>query len=70
MPIWLNLPKEEAGKSDNQAYWVDHSASVVLVNPDGLIEATFKPEQNKSGIPFINSELMLKDYQKIVALYQ
>lgn len=62
--------KGEQGLAGNESYWVDHSASLVLINPRGNIEAIFKPEQNVGEIPAINSELLISDYKKIVALYK
>ena len=50
-------------------YLVDHSASLVLVNPAGKIAAIFKPEQAVGRVPSIDSDKLLSDYQKIVALY-
>ena len=62
--------KENQGVSGNESYWVDHSASLALINPNGKVEAIFKPEKNEGGIPTVNSKLLIKDYQKIVALYK
>jgi len=55
---------------ENESYWVDHSASLVLINPTGKIAAIFKPEQVVGEMPSINNEKLLSDYQKIVALYR
>jgi protein SCO1/2 len=54
---------------DNEEYWVDHSSSIVLINPDGKVSAIFKPEQTVGELPTINNEKLLSDYQRIVALY-
>jgi protein SCO1/2 len=62
--------KEADNSTEEESYWVDHSASLVLVNPDGEIAAIFKPEQSVGEIPSINSERLLSDYQKIVALHK
>lgn len=56
-----------SGEGDN--YSVDHSASLVLINPAGKIAAIFKPEQVVGKVPSIDSDKLLSDYQKIVALY-
>ena len=56
-----------SGEEDN--YSVDHSASLVLINPVGKIAAIFKPEQAVGKVPSIDSDKLLSDYQKIVALY-
>jgi protein SCO1/2 len=50
-------------------YWVDHSASIVLINPKGKVAAIFRPEQAVGEAPTINNDKLLSDYQKIVALY-
>jgi protein SCO1/2 len=54
----------------NESYWVDHSASLVLINPAGKISAIFRPEQAVGEVPTIDNDKLLSDYQKIVALYQ
>lgn len=54
---------------EGQDYLVDHSASLVLINPDGLITAIFKPEQEVGQVPSIDSDKLVSDYRKIVALY-
>lgn len=69
----------DSGKADNtndsnavstsEDYWVDHSASIILINPDGKVSAIFKPEHLPGEVPSINNEKLLSDYQKIVALY-
>lgn len=56
-----------SGEGDN--YSVDHSASLVLINPAGKIAAIFKPEQTVGEVPSIDSDKLLSDYKKIVALY-
>ena len=54
---------------ENDSYWVEHSASLVLINPAGKISAIFKPEQVVGELPNLNSEKLVSDYQKIVAYY-
>lgn len=56
--------------AEDENYWVDHSASLVLINPAGKITAIFRPEQVVGEVPSIDNEKLLSDYQKIVALYQ
>jgi protein SCO1/2 len=56
-----------SGEGDN--YLVDHSASLVLINPEGKIAAIFKPEQVVGEVPSIDSDKLLSDYKIIVALY-
>ena len=54
----------------DENYWVDHSASLVLINPAGKIAAIFRPEQIVGEVSSIDNEKLLSDYQRIVALYQ
>ena len=55
------------GKADS--YLVDHSASIVLINPEGKIAAIFKPEQEIGQVPSINGQYLIDDFAKIVRLY-
>ena len=50
-------------------YLVDHSASMVLINPDGKIAAIFKPKQEIGEVPSIDGEKLISDFEKIVRLY-
>lgn len=50
-------------------YLVDHSASVVLINPAGEFHATFKSEPNKQGINQVNMDSMIEDIKKIQQYY-
>lgn len=52
----------------HESYLVDHSASIVLLNPEGLITAIFKPEQVLGQPPSIDGEKLLSDFEKIVRL--
>jgi protein SCO1/2 len=49
-----------------EQYFVDHSASVVLINPDGMIAAIFKPKVEVGMVPTINSKVLLTDFQTLV----
>ncbi|MCI2282680.1 SCO family protein [Colwellia sp. MSW7] len=68
-PFARNMGLMYAISGEGEDYLVDHSASIVLVNPDGNIAAIFKPEQAVGKVPSIDSDKLLSDYQKIVALY-
>ena len=68
-PFARNLGLMYAISGEGDDYLVDHSASLVLINPDGDIAAIFKPEQAVGKVPSIDNEKLLSDYQKIVALY-
>ncbi len=68
-PFARNLGLMYAISGEGDDYLVDHSASLVLINPNGDIVAIFKPEQALGKVPSIDSDKLLSDYQKIVALY-
>lgn len=53
-------------RDDN--YLVDHSASIVLVNPNGQIAAIFKPEHELGQLPIISGDNLVSDFAKIVNL--
>ncbi|WP_413691586.1 SCO family protein [Psychromonas sp. KJ10-2] len=53
-----------------QYYLVDHSASIVLINPEGEFHATFKSVRNEQGINQVDMDLMVEDIKKIQASYQ
>lgn len=48
-------------------YLVDHSASVVLINPLGQLVAMFKPEMAVGQVPLIDTEQMLADFPLVLA---
>lgn len=58
-------------ESDGQSgeYLVDHSASIVLINPEGKIAAIFKPEQELGQVPSIDGKKLISDFEKIVRLH-
>jgi protein SCO1/2 len=61
---------DENNPSDNvQSYLVDHSASLVLINPAGKVEAIFKPKQALGVVPVIEGDKLVSDFDKIVKLY-
>ena len=68
-PFARNMGLMYAINGEGDDYLVDHSASLVLVNPVGKIAAIFKPEQVVGQVPSIDSDKLLSDYQKVVALY-
>jgi protein SCO1/2 len=68
-PFARNMGLMYAINGEGDDYLVDHSASLVLVNPVGKIAAIFKPEQVVGSVPSIDSDKLLSDYQKVVALY-
>ncbi|WP_206482981.1 SCO family protein [Thalassotalea sp. G2M2-11] len=57
--------------SDDQAddnYLVDHSASIVLINPQGKVAAIFKPQHELGQLPIIAGQQLVDDFAKIVQL--
>ncbi|NVK24900.1 MAG: SCO family protein [Gammaproteobacteria bacterium] len=52
--------------SDQENYYVDHSASVVLINPHGRISAIFKPEISVGKVPTIDTQLLLSDFSSLI----
>lgn len=47
-------------------YYVDHSASVVLINPLGKISAIFKPLVEHGAVPTVAPEIVLADFQTML----
>jgi len=68
-PFARNLGLMYAINGEGEDYLIDHSASLILINPNGNITAIFKPEQAIGEVPTIDSDKLLSDYEKIVALY-
>lgn len=50
------------------SYLVDHSASIILVNPQGNIAAIIKPTHILGQIPSIDKDTLVDDFEKIVNL--
>lgn len=46
-------------------YLVDHSASIVLIDPNGQLAAMFKPEFAPGTVPTVNAEKLLSDFVAI-----
>ncbi|MDX3772695.1 SCO family protein [Chromatiaceae bacterium AAb-1] len=47
-------------------YLVDHSASVVLLNPQGQLVAMFKPVMAAGEVPVIDTGILLSDFPKVL----
>lgn len=69
-PFARNMGLMYAISDENKggSYLVDHSASIVLINPKGQIAAIFKPEQVLGQVPTISGENLVNDFAKIVSL--
>jgi protein SCO1 len=49
-----------------EEYLVDHSASVVLINPLGQLVAMFKPPMQPGELPVISTEQLLTDFPLVL----
>ena len=58
----------EAGDTED-FYLVDHSASIVLIDPEGKLHATFKSVPNKQGINSVDMDLMVSDIKRLQQQY-
>lgn len=58
----------QSGEGETANYLVDHSASIVLINPAGNIAAIFKPQHELGQLPTIDREKLLSDFGRIVNL--
>lgn len=64
--VYSIVDEEDLKGSKNAYYLVDHSASLVLVNPQGEHYATFKAVMNKDGIPHVDMDMMVEDIHKMM----
>lgn len=53
--------------STEPEYRVDHSASIVLLNPEGQLVAVFKPEINAEAVPVVSKAQLLRDFPLVMA---
>lgn len=49
-------------------YLIDHSASIVLVNPQGQLQAIFRPESAPGQVPHVVMKTMVSDFSRILTL--
>ncbi|WP_026376252.1 SCO family protein [Aestuariibacter salexigens] len=56
-----------ADSTDNPNYLVDHSASVVVVNPKGQVIGRFKPEHEPGQLSISDAEQILHDLPVLIA---
>ena len=52
----------------DEDYRVDHSASVVLINPKGQLVAMFKPElsADQNSVPVVTKTQLLRDFPEVI----
>lgn len=62
----LNLVYSIVDEGHDDAYYlIDHSASLVLINPDGEYHATFKAGVNEHGIAHVDMDAMVEDIHRM-----
>jgi len=66
--LGLMYAMNDGERAKNNTYTVDHSASIVLINPKGKISAIFQPHQVLGRLPIVEGEKLLSDFSKIVKL--
>ncbi|MCQ4111201.1 SCO family protein [Aeromonas sp. JL9] len=49
-------------------YLIDHSASIVLINPKGKLQAVFRPQVAPGQVPRVQMATMLSDFARILKL--
>lgn len=49
-------------------YLIDHSASIVLVNPEGQLQAIFRPESAPGQVPHVAMKALVSDFDRILTL--
>ncbi|TLU64633.1 SCO family protein [Thalassotalea litorea] len=62
----LGLMYSISDDMSKENYLVNHSASIVLINPQGQIHAIFKPAINVGQVPSVDAKILLSDFTKIV----
>ena len=53
--------------TDNPNYLVDHSSSVVVVNPQAQVVGRFKPDFEAGKLPVSEGEQILADMPAVIA---
>jgi protein SCO1/2 len=64
MAVLTPLEMDE-GLEDHGGYSVSHGVSIYLLNPDGKLQAVFKPQTDKDGTQFFTAKQIYGDYKKI-----
>lgn len=49
-------------------YLIDHSASIVLVNPQGQLQAIFRPDSAPGQVPHVVMKMLVSDFSRILTL--
>lgn len=53
---------------DSKDYLIDHSASIVLINPQGKLVAVFRPQTQEGQVPHVAMASMVSDFARILRL--
>ncbi|RUO27149.1 SCO family protein [Aliidiomarina minuta] len=60
--LMYSIPDE-----DETNYLVNHSAALILINPDGHQQAVFRASHEPGMIPTVNPQLLINDFNRIVS---
>jgi len=63
----LDLVFHEDGSLDHQNYRVNHGVGLLLINPDGKLQAILQPREIAPGVISFDPEELLRDYKAIRA---
>lgn len=55
-------------ESERKDYLIDHSASIVLISPEGKLVAMFRPKVAPGEVPHVDMQTMVSDFARIVRL--
>ena len=64
MAVLTPLEMDE-GLEDHGGYSVSHGVAIYLLNPDGELQAVFKPTIDNDGTQYFTVDQIYKDYRKI-----
>ena len=62
--VFTELPKEQQNEYTG-TYSVSHGVMLSLINPNGQLQAVFRPQRSRDGTQFFTSEQVLKDYLRV-----
>ncbi|MEH6582274.1 MAG: SCO family protein [Halioglobus sp.] len=65
----LSPDDSAASANDSAAYQVSHGISLLLLNPQGQLQAIFKPGENQLGVKVFDPDTLYRDYLKIRFYY-
>ncbi len=55
--------------NNKQFYQVSHGLTILLINPDAQLQAVFSPEITKLSLKGFSSEILYRDYLKVIEYY-